>query len=59
MGLTKKNVSIVVLLLILASAVAAVDSNCQKVGANGLCILCSPGKVAFNGNCIDSILHCL
>lgn len=59
MRLAKKNFNIALLLLVLASAVATVDSNCQKVGANGLCILCSPGKVAFNGNCIDSILHCL
>lgn len=54
-----KNIFLLTIILTLASLSLAADSDCLKTGANGICLACSNGKVAFNGKCIDSILHCL
>lgn len=59
MNFKQKIPTLLVLLLLLAAASVAAENNCVKTNSEGFCILCSSGKVAFNGKCVDSILHCL
>jgi hypothetical protein len=47
----------VIFILTIASLSSGPD--CLKTGSTGKCILCNHGKVAVNGICTDSILHCI
>lgn len=54
-----KKIFVVCILLSTMTIASAADPDCLKVGVDGNCLICNNGKVAFNGKCTDSILHCL